>query len=58
MAAKKQSKATKGGTCKRKSRFGHNLVKKRKRGSDGMLRTNCVLSPGDRKLAAAEKKKS
>lgn len=46
-----------GGTCKRKSRYGHNLVKRRKKGKDGVLRTICVMTAPDKKRARQDDKK-
>jgi len=56
MAAPKRRKTL--GTCKSKSRYGHNLVKRRKRGKDGVLRTTCVMTVPDKKRARADAKKS
>ena len=44
------------GTCKRKSRYGHNLVKRRRKGSDNKMRTVCVMTAADRKRANADRK--
>ena len=46
------------GTCKRKSRYGHNLIKRRKRGTDGTLRTVCVMTSADKKRTRQDDKKS
>lgn len=35
--------------CKRKSASGKNLIKRRRRGSDGKMRTVCVLPVGSKR---------
>lgn len=53
--AKAKSKKTE--TCKRKSRYGHNLIKRRRKGSDGKMRTVCVMTVADKKRVRDDKKK-
>ncbi|MCH8296181.1 hypothetical protein IH992_34310 [Candidatus Poribacteria bacterium] len=41
--------------CKSKSRFGNSLIKRRRKGSDGKMRTVCVMTVADKKRARKSK---